>query len=245
MNIYTNNGLKYPLTNKECNDINSVWQFIGIFAKPFVSVTDYRNYLLETIKNYSVDEIYYLENIANKLFWNLRWTTFIFVIDDNISLIEYDKFLENYGDYQSIPKDLMQYNETQYDDLNQKLKEIELDNFYRSFINKLIMIDPSAKTIYYKNMEGSADIFNKNKFNLFTMTVLLNRELYEKVMVNPYNYRNSDIELSHYYYQYDYGFPNLNCCVYDFGNIDNKKYRIRKMYLEDGANNWFKIIKYK
>ena len=234
VNIYTNSKLKYPLTDNEYNDIDDVWQLIDLFAKPFIYVTDYRNYLIDIIpKKYDIDKFYYLETIANKLFWNLRWAIF----SENK---DYDKSA------QIIPKSLTQCNDIKYEnstDLIQKLKTIDLNNFYRSFINKLIIIDNPNKTIYYKDMEGSADIFCKNEFNLFTLTVLFNRELYEKVMLSSQSYKKLGIELSHYYYQYDYGFPNLNCCVYDFGDEVTKKNRISKMYYKNGSNNWFKIIK--
>ena len=35
------------------------------------------------------------------------------------------------------------------------------DNSYRSFINKLILVDNINNNFYYKNMEGSAPIFIK------------------------------------------------------------------------------------
>lgn len=246
IDIYTNNKLKYPLDANEYGDIDSVWNLINIFAKPFLHVTDYRNFLLKTIKRYSITEFYHLETIINKLFWNLRWIMFIWFINPQLNEKDYNLFIQDYGNHKEIPNSLTMCNKINYadsNDLERELKKINLNTFYRSFINKLIIIDKSNKVIYYRDMEGSADIFNKNNFNLLTMTILLDRNLYEKVMSNPYKYKNLDIELSQYYYQYDYGFPNLNYCIYDFGNEEYKKHRIEKMYHEKDAKYWFKIIK--
>lgn len=91
-------------------------------------------------------------------------------------------------------------------------------------------------------MEGSANIFNHNKFNLLSMYIFINRDLYERVIQDHKQYKNIMDNLPEYYYQYDYGFPNINLCCYNFGIDEDRKYRIKKMYYEKKLENWVKII---
>lgn len=78
--IYNDKILKYPLNENEILNIDNVWSFIKIFNKPFIYLSDYRDYLIKTInKKYTVDEFNFYENIANKLFWNLRWLLFYYL----------------------------------------------------------------------------------------------------------------------------------------------------------------------
>ena len=93
-------------------------------------------------------------------------------------------------------------------------------------------------------MENSSHIFDKNYFNLLTMYILKNKQLYDQVMENPSIIKTMTLKLPEYYYQYDYGFPNLNYCVYEFGTEEQRKERIYKMYYADDAEkNWFKLIR--
>ncbi len=249
-NIYKNINLKYPISDKEYRNFNKVWNLINIYNKPFVSITDKRNYLIKNIrKNYTLDEFYLLENIIDKLFWNLRWIIFPLFIRKKISKSEYDLIINKNCNKscKEIPNELLLCEKVKYtddSDLNIKIKDIYLNNYtyYRSFINKILIIDNENKLVYHKKMEGSSTLFSKNLFNLYTMTVLLNRNSYEKVMEDPFNYQKLDIELPHYYYQYDYGFPNLNYCAFNIGNKDYKLNRIRKMYYSKNAEYWYKII---
>lgn len=219
--VYIDDKLKYKLSDSEYRDINKVWKFLKPFGKQFVYVTDRRNYLLKKLGRYSLEEFYYYECIADKLLWNLR-----------------DR-LERYFDKGLSECRVIEYSNSA--DLDDKVKKIELDSYYRSFINKLIMVDSKKKLIYSKKMEASPDIFSKNSFNLVSMMVLLDRNVYENVMLDISNYKEYIID-AEYYYQYDYGFPNLNCCVYNFGDVDIRKYRIKKLYYSKDAKNWFKLI---
>ncbi|QKF94293.1 hypothetical protein QKU48_gp0835 [Fadolivirus algeromassiliense] len=250
-NIYNNNLLKYPLDSNEIKNIDKVWKLINIFKKPYIYVTEYRKYLVKQIrKNYTIDEFYEYESIINKLLWNLRWLIFPLFVNDKMSKLEYvDLIKNNYGDYLTIPKNLSLCEVVRYDDLNDfdnKIRNIYdyLDVYYRSFINKLLIVDSTDKTIYYKKMDGSSDIFSKNFFNVYCMMVLFDRNLYETVMSDPYMIKKKSIELSNYYYQHDYGFPNVNFCTYWFGDKEYRIERIRKMYYNysDDYKFWFKII---
>lgn len=242
MNIYTNNNLKYPLESNEVDMLPKVWKFLEVFKKRFVFISDYRNHLVKQIQDkYTIDEFYKYEYIINKLFWNLRW---------GVSYVWTDEKL----DTDNMPLSLLickfvKYKDT--DDLIKKVKEVKsgenIDNigsFYRSFINKLIIVDKENKELIIKQMEGSSDIFSKNYFNLLTSHILFSKKLYEEVMNNPLSIKNKDIKLSEYYYQYDYGFPNLNYCKYLIGSENDRLERIKKMYynINNPYKYWFKII---
>lgn len=250
-NIYVDKKLKYPLNIDEYNKLDNVWKLINIFSIPYVQITDYRNYLMKTIrKNYTIDQFHELEMIINKLFWNLRWLMFPLFIKPKMNENEYNIFIKNnYDGYDELSDSLILCNKIKYDnedDLDIKIKKIRVnsDTYYRSFINKLVIIDRESKIIYNKKMEGSSEIFGKNFFNLYTMTILFDRNLYEKIMVNPYRAQKYEIELSKYYYQYDYGFPNLNYCAYSIGNNEYKLNRIKKIYYNKSNEfeHWYKLI---
>lgn len=225
ISIYRDNHLKYPLSELEYEKINDVWKFINEFNFLTYNLHEYRSHIINIIKkNYSIDEFYNLEIIAEKLFWNLRDRAYhIFLENDNIR----------------NKNELLNLKEGSYEE---SLDSMYNDHSYRSFINKLILIDNINNKYYYKRIEGSAPIFNKNKFNLYTSVVFFNRSLYEKIMDNNIE-GIKDIAIPNYYYEYDYPFPNLN-----FGKpfIHTKKYRIdkiRKMYYDQNAEkNWFKLL---
>lgn len=257
--IYNDSKLKYPLTDYEYKLIPKVWEFLEIFKKRFVFITDYRNYVIEQInKKYKIDDFYLLESILNKMFWNLRHLLKPLWIYPKMEIDDYIKYLENDKSY-LIPESLLlckfiNYNDKK--DLNEKIRNVYLGekrSYYRSFINKLMIIDKEKKQLIVKPMEGSSDIFSKNYFNLLTSQILFSKELYEEVMKNPFIIKNKKIELAEFYYQYDYAFPNLNYCKYNIGTKKDRIDRIKKMYYynKNNANNgnkekakyWFKLIK--
>mgnify|MGYP005846763689 CR=1 FL=1 len=251
-NIYQDNILKYPLTDEEYIKVDDAWEFLEIFKKKFIFLSDYRDDIIKKIRaKYTIDEFYLYEKILNKLFWNIRWLMFPLWKHENINENEYYKLIKNnYNNVKELPKSLLlckfeSYKNDQdmeYKVTNNKLFE---DTYYRSFINKLLIVDKKNKQIITKPIEGSSEIFTKNYFNLLTITILFNKDLYEKVMKDPYKLKKIKIPLSKYYYEYDYGFPNLNYCVYKFGNKKDRIQRIKKMYFskKPQARFWFRIIR--
>jgi len=209
-------------------EIEKAWKLIKIFAKPYLNITDYRNYLIKKIpKKYTVEEFYICEKIIDKLFWDLR---------------------NKIKDIKDI-KDINECNSISYlnsADLDDKLYKIveEIGTYYRSFINKLIIVDKSNKKIYYKKMDGSSIIFEKpSNFNLLTLSILFDRKLYEEIMSKPINKKElKQIELPQYYYQLDYCFPNINCCQYNVGTDEERMERIRKIYYTGSSDYWYKLI---
>lgn len=237
---------KYPLSKQEENKMDKVWEFIKIFRKPYIYITDYRNYLIKKIrKKYTPEEFQLYESIANKLLWNLRWVIAPLVVNSKLFREEYNNQLKSQIE---IPLSLLKCTKIPYttsEDLDKKLKnpDLYMNNYYSSFINKIIMVDENNHIIYHKLMEGSSHIFDKNKFNLLTFTILFNKKLYMEIMRDPYEIKNKDIELSEYYYQYDYGFPNLNLCTYNFNTLENQLYRIKQMYYDNkNGKYWVKLI---
>jgi hypothetical protein len=252
--LYQDPILKYPLTEYEYSQLDKVWDFVSIFQKPYIFISDYRKQLIRTVrKKYTIEEFYLLESILNKMFWNLRWLLFPLWYKPNMDRVEYEDFLTaqpSYGDFETIPDTLLMCKKEKYEDENDLIDKLSNNSlfdstYYRSFINKLIIIDKKDKIIYTKPIEGSSDIFSKNYFNLMTMTILFNKELYEKIMIDPYGVKDQQIEYSSYYYQYDYGFPNLNYCTYWFGTDDDRRDRIQKMYYigEPLGRYWYKLFK--
>jgi hypothetical protein len=222
MDVYNGPEIKYPLTAAEIQDLDRVWKFIKVFTKPYIYVTEYRNYLIKKLSSkYTPEQFFYLESVANKLFWNLRYR------------LASGKRVDSYCT--KIPY-------TGPADLDKKLAGLDLydTNYYRSFINKLVIVDKKDSVIYTKRMEGSSDIFVKNDFNTTVWNNFCNKLLYERAMRDPYKADNS---VNVYYHQYDYGFPNLNMCIYQAGSDTDRFDRVKKMYYQDGvAKYWFQII---
>jgi len=224
--MYTNKNLEYPLTEYEYNNIDNVFKFIKRFRFIKYNLKSYRSGIIKIIrKKYTLNEFMEYEKIAEKLFWNIRYKTYKF-FDNNKNNIN----------------QLLKIKSGSYDELVEVMKK---DNSYRSFINKLFLIDNKKNKYYYKKMEGSSYIFNQNKFNTLTSLTLENRKLYEKIMKNPK--KILEINEPPYYYEYDYPYPNLN---YGKPFIQTDEYRlkrIKKMYYEIDSNkseeNWFKLIK--
>lgn len=216
--IYQNDKLKYPLSNNEFSKINDVWEFLSLFDESMDNLKMYRENIIKNVKErYSINNFYEYEKIANKLFWNLRNTVKL-LLKNNSKVINY-----SYEDD---------------DDLNNKIRQFKQSyHYYRSFINKLIIVNKDSKTVIFKPMEGSARIFEKNDFNLYTSYALLNRDLYEKIMGSSDTYVK--INLPEFYYEYDYAFPNINFCQYYFGPKEKALKRIKKMYFSGNCDNWY------
>jgi hypothetical protein len=250
--IYKNKYLKHPLTEEEIKQLPQVWKFLKYFKKRFIFITDYRDYIIDKINaKYTPEEFYKYESILNKMFWNLRWLMFPLWTNPYITESQYLDFLKSkYDGFERLPYSLLMCKYQKYnnsDELNQKLQHSYLyeDTYYRSFINKLIIVDQKDKVIITKSMEGSSDIFSKNWFNLLSFHILFDQDLYEQVMENPFTIRDETISLSQYYYQYDYGFPNLNVCAHSFGSKEDNIRRIKKMYYNTSSNkakHWYRII---
>lgn len=190
--------------------IDAIIEFINIFAKQHIFLTDYRKYLCDTIQQkYTPEQFLVLENQVEDIWWQIR-----------------DKLQNKY------------YNVTNYS-IHKSIDDIKLNNYYRSFINKLIMYDSINDEYYVKDMEGSSEIFIKNYLNLACFIVLFDEILLNKVLEDE----NIDINFDIHYVGKDYGFPNLNTCKHCLFTNEEKLKRIKKYYYEDNNKYWYKLIR--
>ncbi|MBA43178.1 MAG: hypothetical protein CMF62_04105 [Magnetococcales bacterium] len=249
---YKNSNHKYPLLSEEINVINQVWDFLKIFNKNYVSPSEYRKSVLRKVrKKYKIEHFKQLEEIAEKMFWNLRWLIYPLLYKINITKEEYLEFLKNDTNI-TIPQSLLLCEIKDYKN-KEELDSIIINNiylntnYYRTFINKIVIINPTSRRIMLKAMEGSSSIFSKNYFNLLSVRIFTDRKLYEKVMKNPFYITENDISLPEFYFQYDYPFPNLNLCEYNFIESTSKTRleRIYRMYFhrENPERHWIKLMK--
>jgi hypothetical protein len=245
--IYRDNNIKFKLDKDEIDIIDRVWEFSDLFNFATITLHEYREKLINNIqKNYTVKEFLILEIILEKLIWNLRWLINPLIQNSKIQEDEYLKIIK----LESLPEKCLSiesYNITSPNKVPEVLNRVKdnmyKSNYYRSFINKLIVHDKERSKIYYKHLEGSAPIFTKNELNVKTMIIMRDRKLYEKIMHNPFYIINYRFKIPTIYYQYDYGFPNITLCCPFSNNIKEREERIRKMYFDqDSEQNWFKLI---
>lgn len=219
MEIYTASSLLYPLTRDQIDQIDDVWNFLQTFRyeQAYTSLHLYRQSVIASVCNrYTCNEFCNYERIAEQLFWNLRDKTGDFFTENNNTVIT--------GSLEDMYSELIR------------------DNSYRSFINKLILINDVQNEYYYKRIEGSSPIFSKNSFNTVTGYLLFNRQLYENIMSDPRKIMY--VKIPAYYYQYDYAFPNLNYAKPFIQSDEYRRQRILKMYYDtDAESNWFRLIK--
>ncbi|AYV75661.1 MAG: hypothetical protein Terrestrivirus2_169 [Terrestrivirus sp.] len=222
-NIYNSEDLLYPLDEDEIEQLDNTWNFLKKFQFNTIGVTEYRKKIINKIsKSIDKENFYSYEKIAEKMMWNLR-DKVKYLFNECSECIDHTEKLNETG--------LMTIMGKFYD-----------DNSYRSYINKLILIDDNNDKIHYKKMEGSSCIFNQNKMNETIWIVMTDKNLYEKIIKEPKKIQL--VDSPNYYHGYDYGLPNLN-----FGKpfIQSDSYRLRrieKMYYDKNAeNNWFKLIR--
>lgn len=229
---YQNKHIKYKLTNEELSMIDATFKFLKIFKNKFALIRDYRTHLITTIRNnYTPEQFLQYEIIINKLFWNLRYIVSELWLNRKIN-----------GE---LPYSLTYCSTISYDnnnDLKNKLLLLKTsDNItYRSALNKLIMVDKKQHIIYSKQMEGSDILLSNNGFNCLTFTILFKRQLYEQVITTrklPDKLKVYKCNIS-----LDYGFPNMNVCVYNVWDDNEMLERIKKMYYEDNDKYWCKLM---
>jgi len=248
--IYKSSYLKHPLTEDEYLNINNAWEFLKHFERKEVSLMDYRQRIINKISFlYDVGKFYYYEKILSKMLWNLRWLLYPIWTDPNISQDKYWNIVHNsYNNVNRLPYGLLLCKPIKFKDentINRELEKLAMSRkgYYRSFINKMVIIDKSRNIIYSKPAEGSSSVLMKNYFNLYSFTIFHTRNIYEEFMKDPYNNVNIDIILPQFYHEQTYPFPNLNFCSYKLGTQNDRKERIRKMYYNGTDEYWFSLIK--
>jgi hypothetical protein len=237
--IYKEYTLPYRFTNDEINSLIKAWTFFMEFRRIDLSLHQYRKELIKIISSkYTPEEFLFYEGIIDKLYWNLQSRLArIWLQDPYLNEIPYSLTLSQAEPF---------LNTTQYNYIiNENLKR----DFYRSFINKLIVIDKTTNIIYTKDQEGSSNVMGKNYFNLLGSAIMSSIQLYERILHEPHLIIMTNIPLPMYYHQLDYGFPNFSLCAYNINDINTNEgrmyrlNRIKKLYYEPNCeNNWFKLI---
>lgn len=227
MNVYVNTNLEYSLLETEYEIIDDVFHFINLFDFLNITLSEHRTNVINNVtkNNISENDFFIYEKIAEKLLWNLKKRTqFLYPELANCVTCTYD---------------------LTHDGLTSVLNKFYDDNSYRSFVNKLVLIDDINKKVHHRMMEGSAPIFSKNEFNLRLWVSLRDRKIYEEIMNNPI--KITKIIIPEYYFNSDYALPNLNFGKPFIQSNEFRKERIKKMYYRGDTNecqkNWFKLLK--
>ena len=115
---YKSQYMRYTLDNNEIKIIDEVWEFLHLFTKKFIFISDYRNYIIKKIrKKYTPEKFYKLESIANKLLWNMRWILYPFWKNQYISKEDYNLLIKNnFNNKKSIPNYLSLCSYTKFND---------------------------------------------------------------------------------------------------------------------------------
>jgi hypothetical protein len=166
-NIYTNKYNKYNLSNNEINNIDKAWELISDFSQTNLSRSGYRNYIINFIsKKYTVELLYTLEIIIEKMYWNLRNKISLFFNNPKLTL--------SHKNITNIEKKILLQN-----------KRITQSNIRKSFVydnnNKQYIID-----YYYPNdidLIASAIIINRSIYDTF---MLINSD-FETLQISPYS----------------------------------------------------------
>lgn len=257
--IYNNKYIKYRLTEKEEKDIEKVWKFIEKFKNIYLNVTEERQRKIKKIRNeYTPEEFYKNEKTANKILWNIREIIHKYEDNKNTNFIVQDKHTQETTKFkeQEFEKKIGIIEKKRYTTRNE-LKRIVYDKnflekkYYRSFINKLIIVNKKEKIVYKKEMEGTIKFLVENEFNLVTTIIFLNRKIYENIIKSILSNSNKEIKEKideikknkpQFYYQLDYFFPNINYCCYSIGDKNEWIKRIKKYYYKKNDDEWFNII---
>lgn len=234
-------NLKYPLSEDEISILPKVWEFYLKFINNDILLNNYRKYTIKLISSeYSSNDFLRYEAVIDKLYWNLQHELAkIWINDENLIQIPYSLVLSNKTSYSSEKE------------LGELINEKQLKTtYYRSFVNKLIIVDRKKKIIHAKKQESSIGMFNKNYFNLLGSQIMSSKQLYEKIIQEPNLIKTMKIPLPKYYHEIDYGFPNFSFCEYNINDVNDndgrqtRLDRIIKMYYsgKDSEKNWFKLL---
>lgn len=241
-----NPSLKFPLTSEEISKVDAAYDLLEIMTTRYYFVQDFRKHTIKKIrKMYSIEEFSELEDILNKLFWNVRWIVAPMFIGKDVL-----------GD--EIPYSLSLCHKSSYttkDDLYKKIQSSDAyqHNFFRSSINKIFIVDKSSSTVYMKQMEGDSGIFGKNEYNALCARIFCDKNLCKAVITDPSilittnvlkDFQETPVAASNL--EFDYGFPNLNMCSYSTGGKKFRREKIKRMYYynKNGkvSDKWWKKL---
>ena len=241
--------MRYIFTKKENENMDGAWKLLEIltFNIKYITIYNFRNYIIKYVsENYSIEQFFLYETIIDKLYWNLQYEIAQLLLN-----ISNNNDINNINNINEIPYSLTLCYKYKIDeiDINKKIDEYKKENnYYKSFVNKLIIIDKQKKILYLKEQEGTPKFMLNNYFNLLGSSIIINRPLYERIINNPSILRHMKIPMSQFYYEIDYAFPNFSLCEYNINDRKERTERIRKMYyiFNDNKNKdakyWFKLM---
>lgn len=203
------------LSREEQDNLDNVWEFLSHFKNNKLTLGAQRLKLIKTIQTkYTPEQFMQYEQIADKLLWNLR-DRLHEGRDNNVHCTPYDN--DCFREILSMVK--------------------QQCNYFRSGINKSIIVDKNRSLILHKNPICSGPCFPKDDFDVITMNLLFNKELYQAVIKDPTIMDR--IAIPEYYKLVDYGFPNLSTLNYSI--TSDKLERIKRMYYGPDDREWFRL----
>lgn len=191
--LYEDNSMKYPLTKKEIIMIDKVWDLIDIFRETKITRNRYERYIIGKIKLLYTKMEYYVLEIIIE---KMYWNL-VYKVMENFNL-KFEIFFGKKKEIEDIKKNILK-------------KNININN---DNINKICFIYKN-KIVYKYNYPNDLD--------LITFSIMINRELYESIMMNKIN-----IEIPPYnnIIEFDYMFANINTLI---PFVNNKKKRLKKI----------------
>lgn len=213
LNPYHNNQLIYNLDDSEIELLDNVWKFIGDFRITKISRTKYREYIVNKIKNkYDIEQFYNFEIIVEKLYWNL-----LYKLRYDIDFSPEVFIKQEYNLEDTTNKILMR---------NKNIKE--------SNIRKTYVVTKNNNLLYKYDYPNSID--------LLMSSIIINRTLYETIMINYNSINEFDLKPYNNTIEFDYPFPNLNTIKGFTKSYEERIENIIKMYyVENAEKNWFSL----
>lgn len=188
---------------------------------------NYRIHIIDTIrKKYTPEEFYQHERVINFLYWNLKQKIKNYVHDDRTILCGSERceaFIKKCNlspEFTVIDSPPLEENHSSTVNSYTQFNEI-LGKWY--ILKKICFLDELC------------------------MNIMMNRDLYEKIVSNPQNiesFNQTDSNFLELHYHKNYPFPNVNPM---FFNMNDKKYwldKINKMYYTEDDKYWYNLINF-
>jgi hypothetical protein len=212
MSAYTSDHLKYKYTIDEINIVDKMWVFIKDMTFDIRPYYKFRKDVIKNIsKKFSFDEFKILEMMVEKTYWNCR----------NIIDAKFGQTMRT-----NIAKDIEGALNIVYDD----------ENYHKTFINKLVVIDDHANTIYTRRFE----FFDYNIS--ICNTIMRHRDVFETLVNNPDKIEDlvSQLDINTNFH-FDYPYPNLNIITPFVGSNEFRNNKIRKYFYVPNSD-WGELI---
>jgi hypothetical protein len=208
----------YKLYKREEKKLDEYWKFIEIFLvsdekynslyAPFhYGPFHYRDEIIQKIrKNYTPEQFYFFERIANKLLWNL-------IEKINFSIYNIDRLKEK----------------RTYEDLIMCSPVIEIIPEGSSYSHKQVLFNEKINRKYYFHSYDTL-AYDTNIVIINKMIVIMsNRKIYNNIMKKRISINKVPLG-KYYYYPFDYAFPNINLIFYNENSKEDWLRKINNLY---------------